>query len=59
MAPRVEVKSGPAVGLEQPNLFVLHEGTVIKLMRSEGDWVQIRLSNGNTGWVEAEAIEAI
>ena len=59
MVPRVEVKSAPAEGSEQPNLFVLHEGTVVKLMRNEGEWRQIRLSNGNTGWVKAKDLASI
>ena len=59
MVPRVEVKSATAEGSEQPNLFVLHEGTVVKLMRNEGEWRQIRLSNGNTGWVKAKDLASI
>jgi SH3-like domain-containing protein len=59
MLPRVEVKNGPSENTDEPNLFVLHEGTVVKLMRSEGDWRQIRLSNGNTGWIKANVITGI
>ena len=59
MLPRVEVKNGPSENTDEPNLFVLHEGTVVKLMRSEGDWRQIRLSNGNTGWIKANGLTGI
>ena len=59
MLPRVEVKNGPSENTDEPNLFVLHEGTVVKLMRSEGDWLQIRLSNGNTGWIKANGLTGI
>ena len=40
-------------------LFVLHEGTVVELLREEGDWRQVRLANGNSGWLEASAVEGI
>ena len=59
MLPRVEVKNGPSENTDEPNLFVLHEGTVVKLMRSEGDWRQIRLRNGNTGWIKASGLTGI
>jgi len=51
MVPRIEVKSSPSDGPDSSNLFVLHEGTVVEIIRGEEDWVQIRLANGNTGWV--------
>ena len=59
MAPRVEVMSAPSGGEAPSKLFVLHEGTVVELLREEGNWRQVRLANGNSGWLEASAIEGI
>ena len=59
MAPRVEVMSGPASASGPSKLFVLHEGTVVQLLREEGDWRQIQLGNGNTGWLPVSAMEGI
>ena len=59
MAPRVEVMSAPSGGEAPSKLFVLHEGTVVELLREEGAWRQVRLANGNSGWLEASAVEGI
>ena len=59
MVPRVEVMSAPAEGDAPSKLFVLHEGTVVELLRQEGDWRQVRLANGNSGWLQANSIEGI
>lgn len=59
MSPRVEVMSGPSLGDESSMLFVLHEGTVVQVLRSEGTWRQVRLANGNAGWVPSDALVAI
>lgn len=59
MSPRVEVMSSPSLGEESSMLFVLHEGTVVQVLRSEGQWRQVRLANGNAGWVPSDALTAI
>lgn len=59
MAPRIEVKSSPSDGPESSDLFVLHEGTVVEIIRGEEAWVQIRLANGNTGWVHTPDLTPI
>lgn len=59
MSPRIEVMSSPGDGEERSKLFVLHEGTVVELLRSESGWMLIRLANGNTGWVPSGSIVAI
>ena len=59
MVPRVEVMSAPAEGDAPSKLFVLHEGTVVELLRQEGEWRQVRLANGNSGWLQANSIEGI
>lgn len=32
--------------------FNLHEGTKIRVVESNGDWVLIKLDNGNEGWLK-------
>lgn len=59
MVPRVEVMSSPSEGPESSNLFILHEGTVVEILRTDDAWVQIQLSNGNTGWVHAPDLTSI
>ena len=58
MSPTVTVKSTPdKSGTE---LFVLHEGTkVIVEDNSMKGWKEIRLEDGNKGWIPTEAIEII
>ncbi|GAA4788373.1 tetratricopeptide repeat protein [Olivibacter ginsenosidimutans] len=45
----VNVKSAP--NDQTKTLFVIHEGTKVKIAKREGDWVKIELSNGNVGWI--------
>jgi len=56
-APTVNVKSSPdASGTE---IFVLHEGTKVKVIDELGEWRQIELSDGNKGWINVSTIEKI
>jgi tetratricopeptide (TPR) repeat protein len=41
------------------DLFVLHEGTKVTVEDSVGEWLEIRLSDGNKGWVPANSLEII
>jgi tetratricopeptide (TPR) repeat protein len=54
---RTSVKSSPSQ--ESLDLFFIHEGTKSQLTRELGEWYEIRLANGNVGWVQKTAIEAI
>ena len=56
MKGRIEVMSAPGGGSK---LFILHEGTKIGVLRDEKDWTEIKLTNGNVGWVLNEGIEVI
>ena len=50
VTPSVVVKSSPdAAGTE---LFLIHEGLKIKVTNQNGEWSEIRLSDGNKGWVK-------
>ncbi|MGQ1909265.1 tetratricopeptide repeat protein [Marinifilum sp. RC60d5] len=55
--PSVTIKGSPDdSGTE---LFLLHEGTKVKVIDSLGDWRNIQLSDGNEGWLKKEDIEKI
>jgi hypothetical protein len=41
------------------NLFILHAGTKISVEDEVGGWYEIRLADGNKGWVPASTIEII
>lgn len=40
-------------------LFMLHEGTKVKIIDEIDEWKQIRIANGNVGWVDNKSIEKI
>ena len=41
------------------DLFVLHEGTRVRVERSINGWLEIRLEDGKTGWLQDDALEII
>ncbi len=56
-SPVVSGKSSPdASGTD---LFVLHEGTKVAVEDEVGDWFEIRLSDGNKGWIPSNSVERI
>ena len=58
MSPSVTVKSTPANS--GTDLFVLHEGCKVEIKdNSMRNWKEIRLADGNVGWIPAEAVEVI
>jgi len=57
MDSRVEVRSMPGeLGM---SLFQLHEGTRACIVSKENEWTQVKLDNGNVGWLLTSAIEPI
>jgi hypothetical protein len=38
------------------DLFVLHEGTKVTIEDEVGEWTEIRLSDGNKGWVPLNTV---
>lgn len=52
------VKSSPGSD-SATNLFVLHEGTKVKILDSVGEWDNIELADGRQGWLQASDIEQI
>lgn len=51
------VKSSPGSGSK--DIFVLHEGTKVRMLEQLDGWTEIVLSDGNKGWITSNAIEAI
>jgi len=57
MQPSVTIKSSPSE--KGTNLFVVHEGLKVRITDKIGDWIEIRLADGNKGWLLKETIEPI
>lgn len=53
----ITVKSSP--DKSGTDLFQLHEGTKVTIKSTLGSWTEIKLGNGNVGWVEQVNIEKI
>ncbi len=58
MRPVTSVKSSPAAE-SSTDLFILHEGTKVKIIDSVGRWNNIELADGRQGWLPSEDIEII
>ena len=56
--PVTSVKSSPS-GESSKDLFVLHEGTKVKLIDQVGSWNNIELADGRQGWIPSSDIEII
>lgn len=57
MTPSVTVKGAP--DNSGTDLFVIHEGLKVRIIGSLGDWVNVRLGDGNEGWIVKKDIEKI
>ncbi len=55
--PSVTIKSSPSVSGTE--LFILHEGTKVKVLESVSDWYRIQISDGNDGWLPSSTVEII
>ncbi len=58
MSPVSSVKSSPSAGSAK-DLFVIHEGTKVKILDGVGDWKNISLADGRQGWMPSSALEVI
>jgi tetratricopeptide (TPR) repeat protein len=56
MTPTVTVKSSPSEN--SVDLFVLHEGTKVRIMDTSNGWNKIKIADGSIGWLQAEAMTA-
>jgi hypothetical protein len=57
MVSSVNARSSPDE--QSTNIFVLHEGTKVTLVDSVQNWKEIRIADGNKGWVLGETLEEI
>jgi tetratricopeptide (TPR) repeat protein len=55
--PSVSVKSSPDDA--STDIFVIHEGTGVEILDRIGDWYEIQISNGNTGWIRSSVLQII
>jgi tetratricopeptide (TPR) repeat protein len=56
-ADKISVVGEPT--LTGQELFILHEGTKVKINRSLDGWYEISLADGKTGWIKADGLEII
>ena len=54
---KVAVMSEPNLGASE--VFILHEGTKVKINRSINDWFEISIADGKTGWCKSTSIGII
>ncbi len=55
--PVVAVKSSPDDSGK--DIFILHAGSKVTITKTLGEWVEIRIADGNKGWVQCVAVELI
>jgi len=56
-APSVTVKSSPDE--RGNNLFIIHEGTKVRIEDRIGEWYEVRIADGNKGWMRMSDLEVI
>ena len=57
-APVISVKSSPGNDSNK-DLFILHEGTKVRIIDKVGEWRNVELSDGRQGWLPSTGIEVI
>ena len=57
LRPVVTVKSSP--DQNGKDLFILHEGTKVVITDSLTHWIEVKISDGNSGWINATDLEKI
>ena len=57
MTETVTIKSSP--DKESTELFVLHEGAKVTIIDQVGEWLRIKIADGNNGWMLASNVEKI
>lgn len=56
-AKSITAKSTPADS--GTDLFVLHDGTKVKVKSKVGEWYEVELADGNIGWIPSSKLEII
>lgn len=57
MGSAISIKSSP--DRSATDLFVLHEGTTVKVLSEIDEWVEVVIADGKKGWTESKNIEEI
>ena len=57
MQPKVDILGEPREGATV--LFILHDGTKLRVLKEQDAWSEVKLSNGSVGWIERSALETI
>lgn len=55
--PSIYVKASPENN--STDLFILHEGTKVKLLDEVGEWSKIKIADGNVGWLPKSSFQVI
>ena len=53
----ITVNSAPTSG--STNLFTLHAGSKVEIIDTIGDWINIKIVNGNSGWIAQNSIKEL
>lgn len=53
----VSVKSSP--NATSKDIFIIHEGTLVRVVETLDDWSEVVIADGNKGWVLSSSIERI
>ncbi len=56
-APNAYVKSEPATA--STDLFIIHEGSKVKILDEAGNWYRVQFSDDKQGWIPADAVRVI
>lgn len=51
------IKSSP--DRTSKDIFILHEGTKVKILSHFGEWTEIQIADGNKGWIVGNSLELI
>jgi tetratricopeptide (TPR) repeat protein len=55
--PTITVKSSPT--MTAVDLFVIHEGTKVRILDELQEWTKIRIQDGSVGWLPANSLKEI
>ncbi|MEI7596778.1 MAG: tetratricopeptide repeat protein [Bacteroidota bacterium] len=53
----VNVKASPDINSKE--IFVIHEGTKVRISDNIGDWYEIKIPNGSKGWINKSDLKII
>jgi tetratricopeptide (TPR) repeat protein len=56
-SPAVTAKGSPSDN--GTKLFIIHEGTKVHIEDTNGEWVEVKLANGNVGWLPLSSLSFI